>query len=133
MVRQRLQSAQQRLAEGQLTQAQWKAERANIQSAISAEKERARVYQKTLKEQRQSLQESLKAETAKEQSLVRQIAALRQQAGAQAQLRSAQLRGDVGSAQGSIKALKEQIQLNEAAARSEVQRIKALDDSTRAL
>lgn len=132
-IKQRIQSAQQGLAQAQLTKAEYARERASIKESIAAEKEKSRVYQQGLSDNAKGLKASIAAELENEKSIKRQIADLRTQTTAQAALRKLQLEQQLSSATGRKTGIQQQLQETEQATKAELARIRALNASEQAM
>lgn len=132
-IKQRIQSAQQGLAQAQLTKAEYARERANIKESIAAEKEKSRVYQQGLADNAKGLKASIAAELENEKSIKRQIADLRTQTIAQSALRKLQLEQQLSSATGRKTGIQQQLQETEQATKAELARIRALNASEQAM
>lgn len=120
-------AVQQQLAQGQLTKAQYLAERNAIKEIVSEQKKLSSAYQQTLRDQKAALTLSLSAEKANAASLKNQVKDLTLLNAEIARSKAVDLRGKLTTSQGAQASLKQQIQETQALAEAELKRISILD------
>lgn len=133
LIQQQIQNAQRLLAQGQLTKAQYAAERAEIKANLAIERERSRIYQQTLRDQKSSISDSIRSEKERESSLRSQIKELTKLNTAEAQRKSLELQSQLAQSKSRRTDLVGQSKEIEQAAKAEIQRLAALDRTTNGL
>lgn len=133
LIKNRITGVQQQLAQGQLTRSQWVSERAEIKANIQTEKERSRIYQQTLNEQIRGIKSSITSEQEREKGIRSQIRELTKLNTVEAQRKRIALENELVQAGGRKADLKTQITETQNAARAELQRIRALDESANSM